>query len=150
MTEFGYDDRQPVWSPDEDSLYFLSERDGSFNVWLLDLDDPSGAEQITDHDTHPVRFLSASRAGDLCYAYDGEIWVRPAGADESAKIEVSVATDRRDNEVLWIDVASEISEFDLSPDGKEIAFIARGEVFVTSVDHATTRRITTPPNRSVR
>jgi len=147
LTEFGYDDRQPVWSPDESSLYFLSERDGSFNVWLLDLEDPAQAVQITDHDTHPVRFLSASRNGDLCYAYDGEIWVRPAGDGESRKLDVRVATDRRDNEVLWIDVASDITEFDLSPDGKEIAFIARGEVFATSVDHSTTRRITSTPEQ---
>src|SRR5690625_7391443 len=31
---------------------------------------------------------------------------------------------------------------DISPDSKEIAFIARGEVFVTSVDGSLTRRIT--------
>jgi len=147
LTEFGYDDRQPVWSSDEASLFFLSERDGTFNVWRLDLDDPGRAVQITDHDTHPVRFLSGSSNGDLCYAYDGEIWVRPAGAGDSRKLEILVTTDRRDNEVLWIDVASDITEFDLSPDGKEIAFIARGEVFATSVDHSTTRRITTTPEQ---
>ncbi len=61
LTAFGADDRQPVWAPGEESLYFLSERSGSFNVWRLDLADPSHAVQITKHDTHPVRFLSASR-----------------------------------------------------------------------------------------
>src|SRR5690625_5663433 len=34
---------------------------------------------------------------------------------------------------------------DISPDGKEIAFIARGEVFVTSVDGSLTKRITHTP-----
>lgn len=37
----------------------------------------------------------------------------------------------------------------VSPDGKQIAFIARGEVFVTSADYATTKQIThTPANES--
>ena len=147
LTDFGADDRQPVWAPGEDSLFFLSERDGSFNVWELDLDNPSAPEQITDHDSHPVRFLSASAGGDLCYTFDGEIWVRRAGADSSSKIDVLVSTDTRENEVRFIDVSGHITEFDLSPDGKELAFIARGEVFVTSSDHATTRRITSTPEQ---
>ena len=147
LTDLGADDRQPVWAPGEGSLFFLSERGGSFNVWTIDLDNPSSPERITDHDTHPVRSLSASAAGDLCYSFDGEIWVRRAGADSSSKIDVLVATDARENDIEFIDVSSAITEFDLSPDGKEIAFIARGEVFVTSSDHATTRRITTTPEQ---
>jgi Tol biopolymer transport system component/C-terminal processing protease CtpA/Prc len=142
LTAFGADDRQPVWGPGETSLFYLSERSGTFNVWKLGLDDPSAPEQITEHQTHPVRFLSASRNGDLCYTWDGEIYVRTAGSPESRKLDVTVATDRRDNEMRWVDVARDITEFELSPNGKEIAFIARGEVFVTSAGHGTTRRIT--------
>jgi tricorn protease len=101
LTDFGADDRQPIWAPGEDSLFFLSERGGSFNVWELDLDDPSGTEQITDHDAHPVRFLSASAEGDLCYTFDGEIWVRRAGADSGSKIEVVVTTDSHHKDVRF-------------------------------------------------
>lgn len=147
LTDFGTDDRQPVWGPDEQSLFFLSERSGSFNVWQLDLEGVAEPTQITHHDTHPVRFLSASARGKLCYAFDGEIWIRPAGATDSVKLEISVATDSRHNQVKWTDVASQISEFEVSPDGKEIVFIARGEVFVTSANHATTKRITDTPEQ---
>ncbi len=35
----------------------------------------------------------------------------------------------------------------MSPNGKEIAFIARGEVFVTSVKHGATKRITNTPEQ---
>jgi tricorn protease len=147
MTELGADDRQPVWSPDEGSLFYLSERSGTFNVWRLAIDGPQGSAQLTTHDTHPVRFLSASRDGDLCYTWDGGIWLRRANADESRPIEVTVATDARHNDVVWLDVAREITEFDLSPEGKEIAFIARGEVFVTSAEHAATKRITDTPEQ---
>ena len=80
LTEFGADDRQPVWAPGEDAIYYLSERDGSFNVWTLALTESAQPVQVTDHDTHPVRFLSISHSGDLCYGYDGAIYVRPAGA----------------------------------------------------------------------
>lgn len=147
LTDFGFDDRQPVWSPDERSLFYLSERGGSFNVWRLDVADPKSPVQVTTHATHPVRFLSASRTGDLCYAWDGEIYLRPAGAAQSRKLDVMVATDSRGTEVESIDVTGEITEFAPRPDGKEIAFVARGEVFVASTEYGDTRRITDTPEQ---
>ncbi|MDX2438215.1 MAG: S41 family peptidase [Acidobacteriota bacterium] len=147
LTGFGADDRQPVWAPGEETIYYLSERDGNFNVWSLALDDPSQPTQVTDHDTHPVRFLSISDTGDLCYGYDGAIFVRPAGADTSRRLDITVAADSRFNDVVLTDVARGITDFSLSPDGSEIAFIARGEVFVTSTKHGDTRRITNTPEQ---
>ena len=147
LTPPGADNRQPVWAPGDSALYFLSERSGSFNVWRLDLADPQHPVQVTTHTGGPVRFLSASGKGDLCYAFDGEIWVRPAGAAESRRLEVSVAADQRALEVEPVDVTDEATEFDVAPDGSEIAFVARGEVFVASTEHGTTRRITNTPEQ---
>ncbi len=147
LTDFGVDDRQPVWAPGGQSLFYLSEASGSFNVWRLSVDDPGHPDQVTDHQTHPVRFLSASADGDLCYAFDGRIWVRPAGADAGHPVQVTVAADRRGRAVEHIDVARDVGEMAVSPDGGEIAFVARGEVFVTSTEHGTTRRITDTPEQ---
>jgi Tol biopolymer transport system component/C-terminal processing protease CtpA/Prc len=147
LTDFGQDDRQPVWAPGGRSLYYLSEKSGTFNVWQMDLDQRSEPVQITTHDTHPVRFLSISDSGDLAYAYDGSIYVRPAGEQGSRRIEVQAAADRRTNALQHVNVAKEITEFEVSPDGKEIAFVARGEVYVTSTEHAVTRRITNTPEQ---
>jgi len=147
LTGAGVDDRQPVWAPGDSALYYLSERSGSFNVWRLDPAAPDAAVQITDHETHPVRFLSASTAGDLAYTYDGSVWVRPAGASSSRRLAIQVPADRHTNRVQRADVSDEITEAALSPDGNEIAFVARGEVFVTSVEHGDTRRITSTPEQ---
>src|SRR5262249_24076567 len=126
LTEFGADDRQPVWAPGDDALFYLSERGGSFNVWRMSLADPKHPEQVTRHEGPPVRFLSASAQGDLCYAYDGELWVRPAGSTESRRLDVRIATDRRARVIEPLDVTKDVSEFDVSPDGSEVAFVARG------------------------
>jgi tricorn protease len=147
LTAPGADNRQPVWAPGDGALYFLSERSGSFNVWRLDLADPRHQVQVTAHTGGPVRFLSVSRKGDICYSYDGAIWVRPAGSAESRRLDVSVAVDRRTLEVQPIDVTDQVTEFDVSPDGSEVAFIARGEVFAASTEHGITRRITDTPEQ---
>jgi Tol biopolymer transport system component/C-terminal processing protease CtpA/Prc len=147
LTASGVDDRQPVWAPGDRALYYLSEKSGSFNVWRLDLSDPEHPVQVTTHAVHPVRFLSISAAGDLSYTFDGEIWLRPAGVAESRKLEVTAAADRHDLSVAPLDVSTEVNEFELSPSGKEVAFVARGEVFVASVEHGATRRITSTPGQ---
>ena len=147
LTDFGYDDRQPVWGSDASSIVYLSERGGTFNVWRMNLKDPKSAAQVTDHKVHPVRFLSASTAGDLCYTWDGAIWVRPANAGSSRKLDVVVATDRKVNQTDRIDVTAEITEFVPSPDGKEVAFISRGEVYASSVEFGTTKRLTSTPEQ---
>jgi tricorn protease len=147
LTEFGADDRQPVWAPGEKAIYYLSERSGSFNVWSLELADGAQPVQVTHHDTNPVRFLSISNNGDLCYGYDGAIWVRPTGAAESRRVPITIAADSRFNQVELTGVEDNISDFDLSPDGSEIAFVARGEIFVTSTKYGDTRRITNTPEQ---
>jgi len=147
LTAFGHDDRQPVWAPDGRSLYYLSEVSGSFNVWRLDVAQPGSPVQVTSHETHPVRFLSISSSGDLAYTYDGGLYVLEAGATQGRRIEVQALADRRTNAQQYVDVAKEITGFDLSPDAKEIAFVARGEIFVTSADHGATRRITNTPEQ---
>ena len=147
LTMPGADNRQPVWAPGDDALFYLSEKSGTFNIWRMSLADPSHPTQVTTHTVSPVRALSVSRTGDLCYAFDGELYVRTAGANASRKLDVMVAADRRSRTVMPVDVSGQVSEFDMSPDGSEIAFIARGELFVSSTEHGDTKRITSTPEQ---
>ena len=41
ITTFKGEDRQPVFSADEKSIYYLSEKSGSFNVHKLAVNNPS-------------------------------------------------------------------------------------------------------------
>ena len=46
-----------------------------------------------------------------------------------------------------MEVNGNVREMAVSPDGKEVAFIVRGEVFVSSADGGVTKRITNTPGR---
>ncbi len=71
----------PVLSPDNQTVYFLSERDGgSFNVYSFPLNAPQSVNPVTSFKTHPVRFLSMGSNGTLCYTYDGEIYTQQGNA----------------------------------------------------------------------
>lgn len=143
ITTHDAEDRQPVFSADERSLYFLSERSGNFNVHKLALAKPAETSQMTQFKLHPVRFLSVGN-GLLCFGYDGELYTMREG-QEPKKVPVKIITQDKNNRDKFISISGGISEMAVSPNGKEIAFIARGEVFVTSVDEAFTKRLTNTP-----
>jgi len=143
LTSFEGEDRQPIFSEDEQNFYYLSEENGTFNVHKMAIDQDAASEQLTDFELHPVRFLS--RGGDrLCFTWDGELYTMREGG-EPQKVNVTIRTQGIKNTDEVITINGGVREMTISPNGKEIAFIARGEVFVTSVDGSMTKRITNTP-----
>jgi len=147
LTTWRGEDRNPVWGVDN-QLFFTSERSGSFNVWKATLtgDSLSNLKQITNLDKHPVRSLSRANNGMLCFRYDGEIYTQ-LEPNQPKKVNVTIRSDRRYNEAVVKLINGNADDFEVSPNGKEIAFIVRGEVFVTATDYSKTKRITNTPEQ---
>lgn len=146
LTQHDGEDRSPALSPDGQTLYFLSERNGgTFNVYSFPLAQPQSVKEVTSFKNHPVRFLSMSNNGTLCYGYDGEIYTQQ-NASAPQKIHVEIIRDDQP-QLTNLDFTSGATSGTVSPDGKQIAFIVRGEVFVTSTDYATTKQITNTAER---
>ena len=144
LTNHAGEDRSPVLSADGSTVYILSERNGgSFNVYSFPINAPQSIKALTSFKKNPVRFLSIADNGTLCYTYDGEIYTQ-APSGKPTKVKVALFHDDSDD-VLRTSMTRGATAAVASPDGKQVAFIARGEVFVTSVEYATTKRITTTP-----
>lgn len=144
LTTFRGEDRTPRWAADNQSFYYLSEQDGTFNVWKRNIDG-TAEQQLTHHKGNPVRFLTAADNGTLCYSYDGEIYTWKNGQQQ--RVNISITADRNDRELVRQTVTSGATEICLSPKGKEIAFVMHGDVYVTSLDYKTTKRITNTPEQ---
>jgi tricorn protease len=136
------EDRDPRYLPGYKDVVFLSERNnGSFNVYKAPANDLEKVEQVSHFTTHPVRFLSVSNDGLLCYGYMGEIYTQRIGS-EPQKVSIEIVNDQQTEQLVKQDFKG-AGNFSLSSDGKLIAFVSRGEVFVTGVDeYATTKQIT--------
>ena len=143
LTSFEGEDRSPRVSADGKTVYFMSERDGSFNVYSFPVANPSDVKKITKHKTHPVRFLTVSDNGVLCYGYDGDIYLN-TGSGASKKVSVSISSDNFADQTVSLPVTGG-GDNALSADGKQIAFISRGEVFVASTEYGTVKQITNTP-----
>ena len=145
LTSFKGEDRNPVWAQDGQSFYYLSEQNGSFNIYHRNVG--SGKDtQVTHNQKNPIRFLTSSQSGLLCYGYDGEIYTVKEGA-EPQKVNISITTDNAEPSLVRQIRSNGATEIALSPSGKEVAFVMHGDVYVTSVDYKTTKRITDTPQQ---
>lgn len=144
ITTFAGEDRDPVFDADGDTFYYLSEQNGSFNVYRSSLSRLAESTAVTSFSRNPVRFLTRSKNGVLCFGYDGEIYTK-AGEAAPVKVAVRIAQDGRGILVQNVPVQGGVTEMRLSPNGKEIAYVFRGEVFVGSVEGGVTKRVTDTP-----
>lgn len=145
LTTFKGEDRNPVWAADNQSFYYLSEQDGSFNIYRRNI--ASGKDtQITQQKKNPIRFLTSSNDGLLCYGFDGEIYTVKEGA-QPQKVSISITTDNDEPSLIRKVQSWGATEIALSPDAKEVAFVMHGDVYVTSTEYKTTKRITDTPQQ---
>ena len=146
LSTFYGENRNPVFDSQEKNIFYLSEESGNFNIHKMAVAGPSKNEQITKFKTFPVRFLSSSNNDLLSFGYDGEIYTLEPGK-QPKKLDITIHTQEKSNNDGILAINGGVREMALSPDGKEVAFIARGEVFVTSTDGKLTKRITNTPEQ---
>jgi Tol biopolymer transport system component/C-terminal processing protease CtpA/Prc len=141
LTDNVGEDRDPRFMPDHKSIVYLSEPAGrnSQNVYMMTWPNMSEPRKITDFQTYPVRFLSVANDGTLCYGYQGEIYTQKLG-QEPKKVDIQIVNDQYN--VVERGKFGSASDLTITPDGGLIAFVSRGEVFVTNDEYQTTKQIT--------
>lgn len=148
LTTFNGEDRNPLFNADGDGYYYLSEQDGTMNIYYCNSFESEDVkpQQLTFYKGNPVRYLSLSQNGVLCYSYDGELYTLTNGK-EPQKVKIEIIADQIEMPIQERTFTSGAKDLAISPDGKEVAIILRGDVYVTSVDYKTTKRITNTPEQ---
>ena len=129
VTSFNGEDRNPVFSTDSKTIYYLTEQFGTYNVASVSLDGNQEPMAISQFKVHPVRFLSIAQNGKLCYGFNGELFTQIPG-QEPVKVKVAINADETENAIVHEVKSSGATEMAVSPDGKEVAFVIRGEVLL--------------------
>ena len=135
----------PLWAPDGGGLYFVSDRDGVENLWYLPLggDEPRRVTRFTDG---RLLFPTIARnVGLIVFERDARLWRLDPAAGEAEPITLRVRGDTKYTPVRVESWSRNFSELHLSPDGKKIAFVARGAVFADFADKETDRDLRTGP-----
>jgi len=143
VSAFNGEDREPVWGTG-DTFYYLSEKNGTQNLFKSSLSNTATVTQLTTFEKNPVRNLSRASNGSLVFTYNGDLYTLTEG-QQPQKVSISLSADFAGDQIVTFPVKGEASEMSISNDGKQVAFVYRGDIFVTSADGATTKRITNTP-----
>lgn len=143
LTDFNGHDLSPVWSQDGKGFYYISEEDGTLNVYYHSLNG-NERRQLTHFAKNPVRSLSIASNGMMAFSQDGDMYSLKDGG-QPVKLNVVINADQYDGDRVRKYVTSGASNMAVSPDGKEIAIVLRGDIYVTDAKYKTTRRITNTP-----
>jgi tricorn protease len=128
-------DAHPMWGHDG-QLYFLSERDGIFNLWRIA---PTGGApvQVTRHTTGGVMYPAISPDGrTIIYTQEFELWAVDVPTGTPRQIPVSVRVDPRDNPVEFVRTQGRAEGFNPDPTGDRVVVDFRGEIVIVPVDAA--------------
>ncbi|HYP26431.1 MAG TPA: LpqB family beta-propeller domain-containing protein, partial [Blastocatellia bacterium] len=131
----------PMWGADGHSIFYVSDRSGAQNVWKCSLD--GQARQVTQFKDGRVLWPTISYDGRvIVFERDFGIWKLDTGSGRASRIPVSTrgafATPSREH----FTYSSQIQEMKLSPDGRKVAFVIRGEIFAASKDGGNAARVT--------
>ncbi|TES91857.1 MAG: PDZ domain-containing protein [Candidatus Cloacimonadota bacterium] len=124
-------DGYPMYSSFDKKLYFLSNRGEELvnNIWRMN-PDGSLQEQVT-FEEEDIHFPEISWDGRLIvYEAFGCLYTYNVFSDEKKRLNVTITEDYKENPYYFKTFTKDVSEFVLSPDEKEIAFIVHGEIFV--------------------
>ncbi len=113
-------------------IYFVSdEANGEYNLYSMDAGKKTA---LTKFNTSIKTPLVNANGTKIVFEKDYQLWIYDVAAKKSEKLNINLVR----NYVLPADkdynVRGNITNLDVSPDGKKIAFTSRGEIFVSDVD----------------
>lgn len=134
LTDFEGQEIYPDWGGGE--LFFLRAVNGRYNIFKLNLNadgkNPDRLKQLTDFKDEGIRFFDVSQDGSTIVFERGvNIFTMDTKTQKISKaLNIQAAQDYRFDPIEHKTYSNEATDFALSPNEKQIAFIVRGELFV--------------------
>jgi tricorn protease len=136
-------DQWPMWSPDGRTLYFVSDRSGSDELWAHGAD--GRLRQLTALRGGRVLWPSISRDGRLI-AFERAMKIWTYDVDSGAARELAIVPRGLPDVVgeRHLTLTNRFTALSLAPDGKKIAFVGRARVFAASAQDGGDAQLVTP------
>jgi tricorn protease len=137
----GCNDTVPMWIGE--TVYFLSDRDGEFNLHAYDRHSRK-VSRLTDHDQFPVASASAG-AGRVIYEQAGWIHLYDPGARQSRRLKIGVAADLTETRPRYATGAKHVRDLGISPTGRRAVLEYRGEIVTVPAKKGDPHNLTQTP-----
>ncbi|MFI5134191.1 MAG: PDZ domain-containing protein, partial [Chitinophagales bacterium] len=111
-------------------IYFISDRDGTMNIWSMD----EMGKNLKQHSfSKGWDIKSASISGStIAYQKAADIWIYDIKTNQEKLLDIFLVSDFNQRKPRWIKgLVNTITNTSISPSGNYIAFISRGRLFVS-------------------
>lgn len=135
LTEFKGNDFWPMYAADGKTIYFVTDRDGVFNIWKMD-SNGRNAKQVTHH-KDPVHYPAiALNRKRIVYECGFELWTLDIDEPHPTprKLHITALLEEKPKTLETVTISGNATEYEPSPDGKWIGFVAQGEIFMVPSD----------------
>ncbi len=133
----------PMWHGSK--IYFLSDRgpEKRMNLHVMGADG-KGLRRLTDFKDFDVKFPTL---GDKAIVFEQAGWIYRFDLDteKATQVPIRILEDRAVARTKLLNVAKDVTNYEISPDGKRALFGARGEVFTVPAKTGATRNLTNTP-----
>jgi tricorn protease len=145
VSEGGAKEMWPMWSKDDATVYYVSDRSGAQNIWADDLN--GKRRQVTQFKDGRVLWPSIGYDGKtIVFERNFQVWKLDTSSARAAAVSITRRGVPAGPAVDHLRLNDGISEMALAPDGKKIAFVVRGEIFaVSSTEGGDAARVTNSP-----
>ncbi len=114
-------------------VYFVSDRDGSMNLWSMD-ERGGDLKQHTHHRALDVQSPSLSE-GRIVYQLGADLRVLDIASGTDAAVPITLVSDFDQLREKWVTSPMDwVSSVHLSPSGDRVVLTARGELFVAAAE----------------
>jgi Tol biopolymer transport system component/C-terminal processing protease CtpA/Prc len=114
------------------NVYFISdEANGEYNLYTFEKGKKTA---LTKFNTSIKTPIVNANGGKIVFEKDYQLWLYDVAARKSEKLDIKVLRNNILPAEKDYEVTRNISNFDISPDGKKLAFTSRGELFVSDVE----------------
>ncbi|PWS32942.1 S41 family peptidase [Pedobacter paludis] len=129
------------------NVYFVSdEGNEEYNLYTF-INGKKTA--LTNFDTSIKRPFVSANGTTVVFEKDYQLYTYDVASKKTEKVNISASRNQVLSKEQEYDVRGNISAFDVSPDAKKIAFVSRGELFVSDADGKFIRKITNSGERAM-
>lgn len=120
-----------MWSADGSRIFYVSDRSGAQNIWTQPV--KGQARQLTNFKDGRVLWSNISYDGrQIVFERNFKIWTTDTDGGSAKELAINLRGLPASSLTERMNLSTQIREFSLSPDGKKVALVARGEVFAAS------------------
>ncbi len=145
VSQRGAKQQWPMWhggAANADELYFVSDRSGAQNLWVKPKSGDARA-LTTFRDGRVMWPTITANGATIAFERDFGVWTYDVASRAAREVPITVKGVAIGGGTEHLVLTTGLSDLAVSPDGKKLAFIARGEVFAApSADGGDATRIT--------